>query len=170
MSKKIKPVESEDAKLLRNLLKLTTGDSIAKTISDSLTTTSPENLRALKEVLGPLFEEALKPLHCVRCHLQYIQSGNHDKACLVKCHDDPMWNQEDRHDEEDGYYEMICCGKTFEEFEDPDDICFKTSHTTNSKEVIYRKGKQEDKKAGLDLSGVNDVVTCRVNGCKTALK
>lgn len=120
-------------------------------------------------MLGPLFKDASNPVHCVRCYLKFVKSGNHDEACLVKCHDDPEWVR-GGYGDVGGYYEMMCCGKTFTEFDNPGDICFRTRHTTNPKDVAYREGKQEDKNDGLDLLGANDVVACRVNGCKPGRK
>ncbi|KAF8601692.1 hypothetical protein BDV93DRAFT_524631 [Ceratobasidium sp. AG-I] len=151
-ARKAPPAEGDRVKTLRMILNICTGDAIAKTISDSLASATPENLRALRETLGPLFEEASHPLHCVRCHRSFIQSGNHKEACLVKCHYDPEWNQEGTMEDE-GYYEMMCYGKTFTKYERPDNVCFKTLHTTNPKEVEYRKGDKDDQKAGLRLLG-----------------
>ncbi|KAF8598242.1 hypothetical protein BDV93DRAFT_594431 [Ceratobasidium sp. AG-I] len=132
-------------------------DAITKTIADSLKSATPETIRVFRETFTPLIEESLRPLHC---------SSNHKEACLVKCDGDPQWNQEgDEDDEDDGFYEAMCCGKTFNAYEDTDTVCFRTSHTTNPTEVEYQEGDKEDKKAGLNLKGSNDVATCRVNHC-----
>lgn len=96
-------------------------------------------------------------------------SSNHEEACLVKCDGDPVWNREGE-DNDDGFYETKCCGKTFGEYDGTDMICFKESHTADPKEVEYQWGDKEDKKAGLNLEGCNNVVTCRVNRCKTVRK
>lgn len=168
LSKNNLEAERDDVTALRKFLQQSTVDAIARTILDSLKIATPENVQSLKEMLGPLFEDASNPLHCGRCHFQFVKSDNHDEACLVKCHDDPEWVP-DGYGDDGGYYEMMCCGKTFTEFDNPGEICFKTRHTTNPKNVRYREDKKEDKKEGLDLSGMNDVIS-RVNGCKLGRK
>lgn len=166
-SKKPRAVESEDVKALKKLFKQSTPDAITKTISDSFKTASPENIQALREILSPLFQASSTPLHCVRCHKKYLESGNHKNACVVECDEDADFTR-DYHNGSEGYYTKSCCGGTFREGEedDEDGICFTTWHTTNPKEVEYHEGEEEDEEEGLNLEGSRRVVTCRVNGCK----
>ncbi|KAF8598247.1 hypothetical protein BDV93DRAFT_512672 [Ceratobasidium sp. AG-I] len=163
--KKTHPVESDDAKALRKLFKQSTPNAIANTISNSFKSGPPEHLRVLREILGPLFEAASPSLHCVRCHTEYVQSGNHKNACVIMCDDDAEFTH-DYHNGSEGYYTKFCCEETWREGEEPDDdVCFTTWHTTNTKEVEYRRGVKEDEEEGLNLMGSQMVVTCRVNGC-----
>lgn len=163
-SRGARPTESEDAKALRKLLKQSNGDAVYKTITESLGMASPEDLRALRTILAPLFKASSTPLHCVRCHKTYVESGNHKKACVIECEEDPEYTQE-YHNGEEGYYKTSCCGRKFYEGDEPD-FCFKTSHTTDPKAVSYCEGEKEDEEEGLDLRGRKNVVTCRVNDCK----
>ncbi|KAF8601700.1 hypothetical protein BDV93DRAFT_545764 [Ceratobasidium sp. AG-I] len=160
--------ESEDVKSLRNLLKQCNANAVVKTITDSLRTASPEDLGALKTILDPLFKASLIPLHYVRCHTTYVESSNHDNACVIECDEDPAWHHEfNSHNGKDGYYKTPCCRREFYEGDEPD-YCFKTSHTTDPKSVSYREGEEEDEEDGLDLGGEKNVVTCRVHGCEPA--
>lgn len=124
----------------------------------------------LKDILGPLFAAASTSLHCVRCHAEYLQSGNHKEACVIKCDDDAEfeWSY---HNGSEGYYTKFCCDETWSEGDEPDsDVCLTTWHTTDPKEVSYCRGVNEDEEEGLDLTGSKIVVTCRENGCKTVHK
>lgn len=165
-----RPAESDDVKALRKLFKQSTADAIANTISSSFKTAPPEHIRVIKAILGPLFEAASTSLHCVRCHAEYLQSGNHKDACVIKCNEDAEFERS-YHNGSEGYYTSYCCDKTWSEGDEPDsDICFTAWHTTDPTKVSYRMGVKEDKEEGLDLMGSKMVVTCRKNGCNHVRK
>ncbi|KAF8601682.1 hypothetical protein BDV93DRAFT_545750 [Ceratobasidium sp. AG-I] len=162
-------VESEDVKALRKLFKQSTPDAIATTLSNSFKDAAPEHLQALRALLVPLSLSASNPLHCVRCHETYVQSGNNKNACVIMCDDDGDFER-DYHNGSEGYYTTSCCGRTFDEDDVEAGTCLSTSHTTNPHEVSYREGEEEDVEEGLNLGGSRMIYTCRINGCKTVRK
>lgn len=115
------------------------------------------------EILGPLFKVASTPLHCVRCHKTYIESGNHDDACVIRCHGEGEYIRQ-YHDLTYGYFKSPCCGKIFTETNHRD-ICLTDWHTTDPTEVEYCEGTEEDEEEGLDVEGSRMIVTCRLQGC-----
>lgn len=166
------PVESKDVGALRKLFHQSTPDEITQTITNSFRTASPENLRVLREIFGPLFDVVSAPHHCVRCHIKYVRSENHGEACVVRCEDDADFTA-DHPNTSEGYYTQRCCGMIWREGDGSDNICLKTRHTTNPKEVEYYKGDEEDEEdeeEGLNFGGSRIVHTCRGEGCKRSRK
>ncbi|KAF8598238.1 hypothetical protein BDV93DRAFT_526860 [Ceratobasidium sp. AG-I] len=168
-SRNPRAAESEDVRALRRILKETHTDTVIQSISDSLTTTTPENLRALKDILGTLFEA---PQHCVRCHVSYTQSENNYTACEVMCDDEGEWH--DAEDEElgfeDGYYVARCCHRTYGQWESPHNVCFTSRHTSNPQGIRYYKGLAGYNVGdeGLNFTSRKMVFTCYYNGCNLA--
>lgn len=170
LKRKSKPSghDSPDVKLLREVLEKSTGAAVSKTLSDSLMNISPTNLEDLEEILAPLIDDVSESLHCGRCHEEYFQAGNHSKACVVACNEEPG-DCSDGDDEDLQYYTTPCCLVKFSECDDgPGDICFKTWHTNDSRKVHYFKGyyaRDEDKSEKGCSSRNENVVTCRFKGC-----
>ncbi|KAF8598237.1 hypothetical protein BDV93DRAFT_561499 [Ceratobasidium sp. AG-I] len=149
-----KPVvaESEEVKALRKLFKQSTPDAIATTLTNSFKSASPEQLETLRSPWT-----------------KYVQSGNHENACVIECDGDTDFDY-DYHNGCEGYYTTTCCGVKYEEGDEPDGPCLSTWHTTNPHQVSYKDGDGDDEEEGLDLEGSRMIVTCRVNGCKPARK
>ncbi|KAF8598241.1 hypothetical protein BDV93DRAFT_547500 [Ceratobasidium sp. AG-I] len=155
----------DDVKALRKLFEQSTPRAVINAITDSFETAAPEHLRGLREILSPLFKSASTPLHCVRCHKTYVQSGNHKNACVIECVDGADYIRE-WYNGEDGYYKKDCCETIFTEVEGHDDICLPDWHTTDPMDVSYCEGTVEDSEEGLDVEGSRLIMTCRLKGCE----
>jgi hypothetical protein len=131
----------------------------------SLETASPEHAQALRELMGPLLGSITVKRHCVRCHSDYFDAGNHREACVVLCGEGDI---NDEYDNDEPLYEVPCCGKFLDECDYRcDQVCYTAKHTADPRDVRYAKGCDTEEEEGLDYTGSNEnVVTCRSQGCK----
>ncbi|KAI0265825.1 hypothetical protein BC834DRAFT_154374 [Gloeopeniophorella convolvens] len=103
---------------------------------------------APQDVLPALaaFFTALTPpplLHCVRCHADYTDVENSDRACRVAHDDESAEVERVGRGRGDSEYETLwgCCGRTVEGEGDlgpPDGWCYEGMHTTDPKRARFR--------------------------------
>ncbi|KAF8601616.1 hypothetical protein BDV93DRAFT_607955 [Ceratobasidium sp. AG-I] len=141
------------------------GDSPRVTRNNALT---PKNLEVLEAIPATSVDIATETVHCARCHDEYFEAGNHSEACVIKCNEEPgEWENE----ELTVFVKTCCLEEVLDSDTSPDDICFKTSHTTNPREVKYFEGyyaKDEDKSVKACSSRNANVVTCKHKGCNVS--
>ncbi|KAI0265823.1 hypothetical protein BC834DRAFT_154287 [Gloeopeniophorella convolvens] len=100
-------------------------------------------------VLATFFSALAAPalLHCVRCHTDYADAENSDRACHIG-HDDNTMNTEWVGPGRTGEEYMAtwgCCDQTVEGYEDPPDgWCFEGMHTTDRKRACFRADADSD--------------------------
>ncbi|KAI0265820.1 hypothetical protein BC834DRAFT_843309 [Gloeopeniophorella convolvens] len=114
-------------------------------------------------VLAAFFGALTPPpmLHCARCHANYAEEENSNRACHV-AHDnesaDVEWVGPDRNGEE---YETTwgCCGRTVkgEDGDPPKGWCYEGMHTTDRKRARFR----EDAESDDDMLFSCDELKCR---------
>ncbi|KAF8605086.1 hypothetical protein BDV93DRAFT_72764 [Ceratobasidium sp. AG-I] len=167
------PLEGIDARTMLDLICTDkhTRNNAFQTFLASLESATPEQARIVSSLLRPFLLSFAEPLHCVRCHKDYVEAENSNEACEIKHMGTEEVDDEDDEDDEDygvrrvpygmGIQKMryICCDEEFEYGEeDKNEICCTERHTTNTDEVEYTlEGEFED----------NWVVTCEESGCVT---
>ncbi|KAH9164096.1 hypothetical protein EDB89DRAFT_2078284 [Lactarius sanguifluus] len=143
-----KPALPPTPKALHALVSKIPAETLHAYVLAHLPTAPPDTLRALASFFATLRPPA--PLHCVRCHSDYIEVENNDRSCRVP-HDESSAEAEyvgysGRNDSE---YESLylCCGKTVDgEFYDTPlaGWCFEGMHTTDVARARFRDDSTSD--------------------------
>ncbi|KAF8600400.1 hypothetical protein BDV93DRAFT_510868 [Ceratobasidium sp. AG-I] len=129
------PESASDISLLRRVFNESHTPNLVHALNESLDTATPEEIQILKHLLEPLVTAATSPLHCVRCHQTYLESKNHDKACVIE-HEELEYDHK-------GYkgamiYKATCCSQEYEyELSTPFPPCYVAAHTIDPLEVRY---------------------------------
>ncbi|KAG8765981.1 hypothetical protein FRC12_007157 [Ceratobasidium sp. 428] len=152
------PDPEADRKLLRSLLKQSDESIMVETLVDRLDDASAGELEALKSLFEPELSNFEPKLHCVRCHESYLESENGWNECQIP-HSDAEGCAQDSEDELWAGFD--CCGRDFDE---QDDICVSSRHTTNEKEVVYYEDTPVDEDDEYFAQNQN-VERCADAGC-----
>ncbi len=114
-------------------------------VLDNIPAAPPDTLAALASFFATLSPPP--PLHCVRCHYDFIEVENGDRSCLMP-HDACSGEAEYVGWTRGGYeYEIEygCCGKTVEGDGDegpPDGWCYEGMHTVSQLPIFVRHSQR----------------------------
>ncbi|KDR74895.1 hypothetical protein GALMADRAFT_249809 [Galerina marginata CBS 339.88] len=150
---------------LKSLLSGSTGENIQACLIKSLTKATPEELKGLSTLLAPLSVQAGDKKHCVRCHVEYSDNENHQKACKIEHNKEGDYEQTNiGSDEMTMTMTLYCCGIEFDSDDSPPTrFCIVEAHTTDLGEVMYYDDATED--------GDNEnVISCAKAGCSKKRK